>query len=122
MNSVRRTTGTRAMKRYETMSFVRMRQRRRFDTQRKARQASQRTKSQRRTRAGTAMGAGRAQPTSDRRLSRSHSANATATARPAQVKARKALARANSPTAGGRGPSRRSGRMRVLNLAPPPVR
>jgi hypothetical protein len=34
MNRVRRTTGTRAMKRYETMSFVRMRQRRRFENQR----------------------------------------------------------------------------------------
>jgi len=46
MNRVRRTTGTRAMKRYETMSFVRMRHRRRFETQRKARQASQAAKSQ----------------------------------------------------------------------------
>ena len=65
MKSVRRTTGTRAMKRYETMSLVRMRQSRRSETQRKPRQASQTAKSERTTRAGTPIAPGRAQPASE---------------------------------------------------------
>jgi hypothetical protein len=46
MKSESSTTGTSAMNRYETMSFVRMRQSRRSETQRKARHASQAANSQ----------------------------------------------------------------------------
>ena len=122
MKSVRRTTGTRAMKRYETMSLVRMRQSRRSETQRKARQASHAAKSHRTTRAGTPIASGRAQPTSESNPSRSHTARATATTRPGHVAVKKVPTRARSPRAGGRGPSGRSGCMRKQNLALPRFR
>ena len=122
MKSESRTTGTRAMKRYETMSLVRMRQSRRSETQRKPRQASQTAKSARTTRAGTPIAPGRAQPPSETSPSRSRAARATATTRPGQVARKKVRARARSPRAGGRGPSERSGCMREQNLALPRFR
>ena len=122
MKSVRRTTGTRAMKRYETMSFVRMRQSRRSETQRKPRQASHTAKSERTTRAGPPIAPGRARPASESSPSRSHTARATATTRPGQVAVKKVPTRARSPRAGGRGPSGSSGCMREPNLAPPRFR
>ena len=111
------------MKRYETMSFVRMRQSRRSETQRKARQASHAANSQSTTRAGTPIAPGRAQPPSDEQAVEEPQARGRRRRRgPASVAAKKARARASGPTAGGRGPSGSSGRMRVLNLAPPRVR